>query len=148
MAFADGLYNQLMPIPVGKLILSVFVAVVVALGFGFAWGASGRGELHTALDDARQQLDLAEARGQILEARVSLYNNNFGDAGRHFEDSKEPLRRMKARYQEAASRDAAAGVDAALAHIEEAQRLTAKLDPAANNKATEALEALKLAAAR
>jgi hypothetical protein len=137
-----------MPIPVGKVILSVFVATLVALGLGFAWGASGRGALHTSLDEAKQQLDLAEARGQILEGRVSLYNNNFGDAGRHFEDSKAALRRMKARFQEAGSRDAAAGVDAALAHIEEAQRLTAKLDPAANNKATEALDAIKLAASR
>jgi len=137
-----------MPIPIGKVILSVSVATLVALGFGFAWGASGRGALHTSLDEAKQQLDLAEARGQILEGRVSLYNNNFGDASRHFEDSKAPLRRMKARFQEAGSRDAAAGVDAALAHIEEAQRLTAKLDPAANNKATEALDAIKLAASR
>jgi hypothetical protein len=137
-----------MPIPIGKVILSVSVATLVALGFGFEWGASGRGALHTSLDEAKHQLDLAEARGQILEGRVSLYNNNFGDAGRHFEDSKAPLRRMKARFQEAGSRDAAAGVDAALAHIEEAQRLTAKLDPAANNKATEALDAIKLAASR
>jgi hypothetical protein len=137
-----------MPIPIGKVILSVSVATLVALGLGFAWGASGRGALHTSLDEAKQQLDLAEARGQILEGRVSLYNNNFGDASRHFEDSKAPLRRMKARFQEAGSRDAATGVDAALAHIEEAQRLAAKLDPAANNKATEALDAIKLAASR
>ena len=137
-----------MPISAGKLILGVVIAVVVALGLGFAWGASGRGDLNTALNEARLQLDLAEARGQILEGRVSLYNNNFGDAGRHFEDAKIPLRRMKGRYQDAGRRDAATGVDAAIGHIEEAQRLTAKLDPAANNKAGESLEALKLAAGR
>lgn len=137
-----------MPMPAGKLILAAFITLVVALGFGFAWGASGRTELRSALDDAKQQLDLAEARGQILEGRVNLYNNNFGDASRHFEDAKAPLRRMKARYQDAGNRDAASGIDAAIGHIDEAQRLAAKLDLSANNKATEALDAIRLAASR
>jgi hypothetical protein len=137
-----------MAIPTGKLILSVFVALIVALGLGFGWGASGRTELRTALDDAKQQLDLAEARGQILEGRVSLYNNNFGDASRHFEDAKAPLRRIMTRYQDAGKREAASDIVAAIGHLEEAQRLTAKLDPSANNKALEVLDAIKLAAAR
>jgi hypothetical protein len=137
-----------MLMPTGKLILVWVISVIVALGFGFAWGASGRTELRTALDDGKQQLDLAEVRGQILEGRVNLYNNNFGDASRHFEDAKAPLRRMKARYQDAGNREAAAGIDAAIGHVEEAQRLAAKLDLSANNKATEALDAIRLAASR
>jgi hypothetical protein len=137
-----------MAIPTGKLILSVFVAVIVALGLGFGWGASGRVELRAALDDAKQQLDLAEARGQILEGRVSLYNNNFGDASRHFEDAKAPLRRITTRYQDGGKREAASDVVAAIGHVDEAQRLAGKLDPSANNKATAALDAIKLAASR
>jgi hypothetical protein len=132
----------------GKLIMTVVVALVVCLGLGFAWGAAGRIGLQTALDDARQQLDLAEARGQILDARVSLYNNNFGDASRHLEDAKPPLRRVKARYQDAGRSDAAARIDAASGHVDEAQRLAAKLDPSSNAKAGEALEAIKLAGAK
>lgn len=132
----------------GKLILIVFVALVVCLGLGFGWGASGQLGLQTALDDARQQLDLAEARGRILDARVSLYNNNFGDASRHFEDAKPPLRRLKARYHDASRNDAASGIDAALGHVEEGQRLAGKLDQSANTKAGEALEALKVAAGK
>jgi hypothetical protein len=137
-----------MAIPPGKLILSVFVALIVALGLGFGWGASGGSELRTALDDAKQQLDLAEARGQILEGRVSLYNNNFGDASRHFEDAKAPLRRVTTRYQDAGKREAESDIVAAVGHVEEAQRLAGKLDPAANNKAMAALDAIKLAASR
>ena len=137
-----------MAIPTGKLILSVFIALIVCLGLGFGWGASGRSEDRAALDDAKQQLDLAEARGHILEGRVSLYNNNFGDASRHFEDANAPLRRLRARYQTAGARDAASGIEAAIGGVEEAQRLTGKLDPSANNKAMEALDAIKLAAAR
>jgi hypothetical protein len=136
-----------MPIPRGKLILSVFIALIVSVGLGFGWGAAGRSELRTALDDAKLQLDLAEARGQILDGRLSLYNNNFGDASRHFEEAKVPLRRIKQRYQDAGKRDAASGIDAALGQVEDAQRLAGKLDLAANNKGSDALEAIRVAAA-
>ncbi len=137
-----------MAIPSGKLIMSVFVVVVVALGAGFGWGASGRYQLQSALNDATQQVDLAEARGLILDGRLSLYNNNFGDASRHFEEAKVPLRRLKQRYQDEGKRGAASGIDAAVGQLEEAQRLTGKLDLSANNKAAEALDAVKVAASK
>jgi hypothetical protein len=137
-----------MSIPAGKLIMSVFVVAIIAVGLGFGWGASNRYQLQAALDDAKLQVDLAEARGLILDGRLSLYNNNFGDASRHFEDAKVPLRRLKQRYQDDGKREAAAGIDAALGQIEEAQRLTGKLDLSANNKAAEALDAVKVAASK
>ncbi|MEP6916739.1 MAG: hypothetical protein ABJC89_13895 [Acidobacteriota bacterium] len=128
-----------------RLLLIVLAALMVCLGLGFAWGASGRIGLQSAADDARRQLDTMEARGQLLEARVSLYGNNFGDASRHLEDAKVPLRRLKARYQQEGGRDAALRVDAALAQLDEAQRLAGKLDSTANAKAGETLETLRLA---
>jgi hypothetical protein len=129
----------------GKLILIAFAVLIITLGLGFAWGASGRIGLQASLDDARQQLDLADGRCQILDARVSLYNNNFGDASRHFEDSKVPLRRVKERYQDSRRSDAASRITAALGLVEEAQRLAGKLDPSANAKAGAALDAIKVA---
>ena len=129
----------------GRLFLAVVVALIVCLGLGYAWGASGRNLVQSALEESRQQLDLAEARGALLDARVSLYNNNFGDASGRFEDAKAPLRKVKARYQDAGNSDAGASIDAALGHIDEAQRLAGKLDPAANTRAGEALEAIKVA---
>ena|SRR5262245_6891081 len=131
-----------------KLILSFVVAVVVALGLGYVWGASGRFSIQNALDDARQELDLAQARGALLEARVSLYNVNFGDASKRFEDAKAPLRRVRERYQQVGKNAAAGSVTAALEHIDEGQRLAGKLDQAANNKATDALEAIKVASSQ
>ena len=128
-----------------NILLSIVVGLVICLGLGFAWGASGRRVAESALADTRQQLDLAEARGALLDGRVSLYNNNFGDASRRFEDAKEPLRRVRARYQETGRSDAAASVHAALVHVEEAQRLAGKLDPTANARAGDALEAIKVA---
>ena len=133
---------------IGRLALIGVVAVIVVLGLGYVWGSSGRTQLENVLDDVRQQLDLAEARGDLLDARVNLYNNNFGDASRHFEEAKEPLRRTRQRYQEADRDDSARSVAAALEHVEEAQRLAGKLDPTANAKAAEALEAIRVATSR
>ena len=133
---------------IGKLLLVGLVVVLVVLGLGYAWGASGRGTLQAALADAEQRLDVAEARGHILDARVSLYNVNFGDASRRFEEAKDPLRRIRQRLADAGNTDAVRSISAGLEHLDEAQRLAGKLDAAANSKAGEALEAIKVATAR
>jgi hypothetical protein len=129
----------------GKLILIGVVVLLVCVGLGFAWGASGRRALQSSLDETRQKVDLAEARGNLLDARVSLYNNNFGDASRHLEDAKAPLGRARERYQELRKREAADSLGAALDRVDEAQRLAGKLDTGANSKAGEALDAIRIA---
>jgi hypothetical protein len=128
--------------------LAALVTLIVCLGLGYAWGASGRQVVQAALEESRQQLDLAEARGALLDARVSLYNNNFGDASRRLEDAKVPLRRVKDRFQDLGNSNAASSIDAALGHVDEAQRLAGKLDPAANTRAGDALEAIRVATQR
>lgn len=132
----------------GRIALTGLVTILVVLGLGYAWGASGRGLLQSALDDSRQHLDIAEARGAILDARVSLYNNNFGDASRRFEDAKAPLRRVKDRMQDAGESRSASSIDAALRLVNEAQIMSGKLDPSANARAGEALEAIRVATQR
>jgi hypothetical protein len=134
-----------MAISRGKLFLGVLVALVVCFGLGFAWGNSGRSELQTTVDDVKQHLDVAEARGEILDGRVSLYNSNFGDASRHFESAKAPLQRVRERYQAQSKVDAFTSIETAAGFVDEAQKMAAKLDPAANNKAGQALEAIKAA---
>jgi hypothetical protein len=128
-----------------RLIAAGIGALIVVAGIGYAMGGSGRFALQTALDEARERLDVAEARGQLLEARVSLYNVNFGDASRHFEDSKAPLRRLRDRYQRLGRNAAAGSIGAAMAQVEEGQRLAGKLDQASNAKANDALEAIRVA---
>src|ERR671914_3128600 len=110
-----------------RLGLIGLAVVIVLLGAGFIWGASGRGAIQTALDTAHEQLDVAEARGQLLDARVSLYNMNFGDASRRFEEAKVPLRRIRDRYVDDGRDDAVRSLSAALEHVDEAQRLAGKL---------------------
>jgi hypothetical protein len=129
----------------GKLILTALVVLIVTLGLGFVWGASGRFSIQRALDETQLQLDLAEARGHMLDARVSLYNVNFGDASRHFEEAKAPLRRAQERFRQLGNSAAAASIGTASEHATEGQRLAGKLDQAANTKAADALEAIRVA---
>ncbi len=131
-----------------KLILAAVVALIVVLGLGFAWGSSGRVTAQRALEDARQQLDLAEARGRVLEARVSIYNVNFGSAQRQLEEAKPPLARARDRYQDQGKREAADALSAALTRVQEAQRLAGKLDQNANSQADEALQAIQVATSK
>ena len=119
------------------------VVLIVAVGLGFAWGASGRTTAESALDEVRQKLDIAEARGSILDARVSLYNVNFDDAQRQLEEAKEPLTRAHDRASEDGKKEQAEALTTALGHVKEAQRLAAKLDQSANSRAGEALKALQ-----
>jgi hypothetical protein len=131
-----------------KLVLAVIVLILVALGVGYFWGASGRGAAQQALDDVRQQVDLADARGHILEARVSLYNVNFGDAQRQLDDAKAPLTRARDRAQAQGTRASADALTAALARVQDAQRLAGRLDQNANSQANEALKAIQTATSK
>lgn len=132
----------------GRFALAALVTILVVLGLGFAWGASGRNVVQSALEQSQQQLDVVEARGAILEARVSLYNNNFGEASRRFEEAKPPLQRLKDRLQDAGESRAASSIDAALRLVNEAQIMAGKLDASANARAGEALEAIRVGVQR
>jgi hypothetical protein len=129
----------------GKIALSIIVALVVALGIGYAWGSAGRSPIEDALNQSRLQLDLAEARGHLLDARVSLFNLNFGEASQHFEEAKTPLGRVRDRLQKNGERAAADKLATALDQIADAQKQAGKLDQSANTKAGEALETIKVA---
>lgn len=131
-----------------KLVFTVAVLIIVALGLGFAWGASGRVALLHGMDEVNQQLDLSDARGRILDARVSLYNVNFGDAQRQLEDAKAPLTRARDRMQAAKKKDAADALSTALARLQDAQRLASRLDQAANTQAAEALKSIQSATSK
>jgi hypothetical protein len=84
----------------------------------------------------------------VLEARVSIYNVNFGDAQRQLEEAKAPLTRARDRYQDQGRRDAADALSAALARVQEAQRLAGKLDQNANTQANEAMKAIQVATSK
>ena len=121
-----------------KLVLGVFVALMVALGAGWLWGSAGRWDADRIIGAAQLRSDLFEARSSVLGARVDLYNLNFGEASRHFEDAKGLLRRATERLKSAGRQEDAKRLDSALARIEEAQKMAGRLDQGANSRAADA----------
>ena len=125
-----------------KLVAGVFLGLLVALGVGWFWGASGRWSAERALQAAELRGDLFEARSLVLAARVDLYNVNFGDASRHLSDAKGVLGHATERLKTSGRTEVAKRLDPALARIDEAQQLAGRLDQGANSRAAEAAKTI------
>lgn len=121
-----------------KLILGIGVALLVALGAGWVWGASGRAAISHALQIAELRDSLLEGRAEVLDARLDIYGINFGDASRHFEAARTALRAAVSRLNDLGRQDDAKRLDVALTRIDEAQRLAGQLNQDANARAADA----------
>ena len=122
--------------------LTVIAVVLVALLAGFLWGASGKSTLDRALQRSELRNELLDARAAALAARIDVYNTNFGEASRHLEDARSVAGRAAQRLDALGRDDDLKRLESALASIEEAQRLAAKLDLAANARAGDASKAI------
>ena len=71
-----------------KRVLGIAVALLVALGAGWVWGAWGRSDTHRALRIAELRNGLLEGRAAVLDARLDIYSVNFGEASRHLETAR------------------------------------------------------------
>jgi hypothetical protein len=80
-----------------KRMLGIGVALLVALGVGWAWGASGRSDINRALLIDKLRDGLLEGRAAVLDARLDSYSVNFGEASRHLEAARSALRVAEAR---------------------------------------------------
>ena len=125
-----------------KLILGIGVAVLVALGVGWAWGASGRSDITRALRIAELRGGLLEGRAAVLDARLDIYSVNFGDASRHFEAARTTLRAADARLNDLGRREDATRLKAAVTRIDEAQRMAGQLNQNANALAADAAKTI------
>jgi hypothetical protein len=116
--------------------------LAVALLAGWILGRSGRPDMAPALQTSDLRGELLGARAAVLDARVAIYNVNFGEASRHLEDARGLLRRADARLKSLGRDDEVRQVQTALASIDEAQRTAGKLDQSANSRAGEAAKML------
>lgn len=126
-----------------KQIGSIALAVLIAALGGWIAGASGSSAREQARVAAEQRADLLEARALILDGRVSLYQANFGVAGQQFEAARGVIARVQTRLRETAQAERAGRLEVALAHLRDAQSLTAAFDAAAHGPATSALDVLR-----
>jgi hypothetical protein len=121
-----------------KLILGITAGLAVALLAGWIWGRSGRSDMSRTLQTAELRGELLGARAAALDARVAIYSVNFGDASRHLEDARGLLGRADARLKGLGRDEEVRQVQTALTSIDDAQRMTGKLDQNANSRAGDA----------
>ncbi len=117
----------------------IALAVVTMLVLG-AWfyGRSSTAPDRAATDATRLRMMLLEARAQVLDAQISLYSTNFGNAAQHLEYAKPPLAAASVELRRLDSNDLATKADGALEQVTAARDLAAKLSLDANSKAGEA----------
>jgi hypothetical protein len=126
------------PMMFGAIALAVLVAGLLGLGYGRSTTSVARDELEAT----RLRLQLVEARAQVLDARVSLYLVNFGDAGRHLAYAKTALGPARASLTGARRPEVASTLDRAVKEIDAAQEQASRLNQDANSRAAEAARLL------
>jgi hypothetical protein len=131
-----------------KLILAIGAALLVAVGVGWAWGASGKSDISRALQTAELRDGLLEGRAAVLDARLDIYSINFGEASRHFEAARSALRAADARLKDLGRQEDAARVQMALMRIDDAQRMAGQLNQNANSLAADAAKTISDVLAR
>ena len=125
-----------------KLILGIGLALLVAVGVGWVWGASGRSNTDRALQIAELRAELLEGHAAVLNARLDIYSVNFGEASRHFEAARTALRAANARLMGQGRTEDAKSLEAALTRVDEAQRLAGQLNQDANAVAADAAKTI------
>ena len=125
-----------------KKILIIAAALLVALGVGWVWGATGKSDMSRALRMAELRDGLLRGRAAVLDARLDLYSVNFGEASRHLEAARTSLRAAEAQLNDLGLQDDAKRMQAAFTRIDEAQRLAGQLNQDANARAADAAKTI------
>jgi hypothetical protein len=124
-----------------NIAFAAFVALIVAVGGGWLWGASGRWACERRLQATELEVQLVEARASLSAARVDLFELNFGRAATATERAKQSLNSAAGRLDESGRTAEAAAVREALAATTDAGRMAANLDQGANARLAAALDA-------
>ena len=125
-----------------KAIAGMLVALCLAVLGGWIWGSLGRWSAEEALRASGTRLHQSNAQAGLLKARVNLFENNFGEAGRNLAAAREDLLTVAPTLEQDGQQEAAGRLRAAIAKIGEAIDLAARLDLAANTRAAEAFRLL------
>ena len=129
-----------------KLTVKGFIALLAVLLLavlgGWIWGRADRSHTDDALAQAGVGLHLATARAHMLEARVDLFEVNFGNASRHLEAARADLKTAAQSFDRLGRTSGAEAVRHALALVDDAQQMAGKLDQTANATLAEAVDLL------
>ena len=123
--------------------LLIITAFVLGSGIaGWLYGASGRSDVETARRDAVERADISDARTAVLEGQLAVFQLNFGDAAKHFEQARVLTEGVQKSLRETGQAERAGRLEIALSHLRDAQRLAIALDANARDAASAALQAL------
>ena len=136
----DGVESGVSMMTKVKLVAAVGIALAAALLAGWIWGAAGRPAAARALQASELRSELLGARAAVLDARVALYAVNFGEASRHLEGARGLLGRADTRLSTLGRTADVRQLATARARVDDAQRMTGKLDQSANARAGEAAQ--------
>ena len=128
------------------MIAVMLLALVVAAVGGWFTGASGRSAVEREQAVTVMRAEFAEARALVFEGRVSLYQSNFGDAIRQFQEANKRIAEVQSQLREIGQIEQAGRLDAAASSLGEAQRVAATFDTTkAHAAAEQAIAALRAA---
>jgi hypothetical protein len=124
--------------PRWKLAGIALLVLMVTTLVGYSYGRSGTSALRAEVESQRLRLQLAEARGQLLDARVAVYMVNFGQAGQHLTFAAPGLAAARATLAATRRPELAAKLEAAEKELHAARDLASKVSQDANGRAAEA----------
>jgi hypothetical protein len=127
--------------PLAKAALGL-AAVAVLVAGAWAYGRSSAAPDRVAADATRLRMMVLDARAQVLDAQLSLYAANFGNAAQHLEYAKPPLAEATNALRDQDQDELATKIDAALQQVMTGRDLAAKLSLDANSRAAEASKLL------
>jgi len=125
-----------------KAVLVMLAALALAVLGGWLWGSTGRWRAEEALTKGGAGLHLANARGNMLAARVSLFEVNFGEASRSLESARADLVTAAAAFDRLRLGSEAAAAREVAARVDDAQQRAGRLDQSANTRLAEAIRLL------
>ena len=123
--------------PLAKAGIALGVVLLLVVG-AWLYGRSSTAPDRAVAEMTRLRAMLYESRTQVLDAQVSLYTTNFGNAAQHLEYAKPPLVAAASELTRLNRPELGAKASTALDRVTEARDLAAKLSLDANSRAAEA----------
>lgn len=119
------------------------LALIVALGAGWVWGASGKAAVDLERRHMEERVHFETARANLLEARLTLVGNDYQRAGVLFSDAVTELETLQRMLRELSQAELAGRFEVVVSHAKTARDAAAAQNANAWGAADAALQALK-----
>lgn len=121
----------------------VALCLVVALGIGWVWGASGKAAIERDRQRVEMQLHFETARSRVYDGRLTLVGNDYQRASASFGAAVTELETLQRMLRELSQAELAGRIEIVVANIKAARDAAAAQNANAWSSADAALQALK-----